>query len=409
MSQATRPFDPWTAIAPAEFRERQERARKAAAEAGLDGIVVYSRGGAFVDMHADVLYLTNHYSQQPYMPDHAGIGTARSHGVVVLPVDGPPVLVVDVPWWRSDLVVADDVRGSNDVTGRVGQALRDTGLLGRRVGLVGTGYMTAAAYLGLREAAGDTDLVVVDDLVERLRLVKSPAETELIRRSVAVGDRAVRAMMEAAVQGATEADAARAAVDVITPAGAVLYDAACASGARSHQFTWARLPSHDAVRPLERGDFFHVDCYGAYGGYFWDFGRTRVIGDQPTDAQRDLLEATIEGVEHVCAAIRPGRTAGEVFAEGAAWMRANPVVASLPAGEADTEGFPAVGHGIGLSWEAPWLMEGDRTVLEPGMYLAVELLLGHESVGGTMFEHNGIVTQDGFEVLTTCPARWWSR
>lgn len=402
-------FDPWTAIPPAEFLLRQDRARRAAAAAGLDGLVVYSRGGAFVDMHADVLYLTNHYSQQPYMPDHVGIGSARSHGVVVLPVSGLCVLVVDIPWWRRDLVVADDVRASNDVTARVGDALASTGLRGRRVGLVGSGCMTAAAYRGLLGAAGDTELVVVDDLVERLRVRKSAAELALIRRSVAIGNRAVAAMMEAAVAGGTEAEAARAAVEVVVAAGAVLYDAACASGPRSHQFTWARLPSHDGVRALQPGDLFHVDCYGAYGGYFWDFGRTRVIGDQPTDAQRGLLEATVEGVERTCAAIRPGRTAGEVFAEAAAWMKADPVVQSLPAGEAETEGFPAVGHGIGLSWEAPWLMPEDPTVLEPGMYLAVELLFGHESIGGTMFEHNGIVTDDGFEVLTTCPSRWWPR
>jgi Xaa-Pro aminopeptidase len=41
------------------------------------------------------------------------------------------------------------------------------------------------------------------------------------------------------------------------------------------------------------------------------------------------------------------------------------------------------------------------------MYIAVEILLGHPSVGGAMFEHNGLVTQDGFEVLTTARSRWW--
>jgi hypothetical protein len=62
-------FDPWTAIPPEEFRERQRAARGAAAAAGFDAAVVWSRGGAFMDMSADVLYLANHYSQQPYMGD----------------------------------------------------------------------------------------------------------------------------------------------------------------------------------------------------------------------------------------------------------------------------------------------------------------------------------------------------
>src|SRR5439155_3694234 len=173
---------------------------------------------------------------------HVGIGSARSHGVVVLPVDGPSILMVDVPWWRRDLVVADDVRPSIHVTKRVGEALRDAGLSGRRVGVVGASYMSAAAYLGLQYVAGDSELVRRDDLVERLRVTKSPAELDLIRRAAAIGNATVDAIAGAAVEGATEADCARAGTDVITSAGASLYDIACASGASSHQFTWARLP-----------------------------------------------------------------------------------------------------------------------------------------------------------------------
>lgn len=400
--------EPWKRIPKEEFRERQDRAREAARDAGVDGLVVYSRGGAPVDMCADVLYLTNHYSQQPYVADHVGIGTARSHGVLVLPVEGPSILLVDVPWWRGDLVVADEVRPSIHVTERVGEALRDAGLAGRSVGLVGASYMSAAAYLGLREVAEDIRLVRLDDLVERLRVVKSPAEQALIREAAAIGTRAVDAVMEAAVAGATEADCARAGYDVVVAAGAAMYDAPCASGAWSHQFTWARAPSHDAWRPMETGDLFHVDCYGAFGGYFWDFGRTRVVGDEPTERQRDLLEATIEGVETVCAAIKPGITAGEVYAVADAWMGESPAVRAIPEVEPETEGFPAVGHGIGMSWEAPWLMEGDATRLEPGMWLAVELLFGHPDLGGTFFEQNGLVTESGFEVLTPARSRWWT-
>lgn len=400
--------EPWARIPREEFRERQDRARRAAQDAGVDGLVVYSRGGAPVDMSADVLYLANHYSQQPYVADHVGIGTARSHGVLILPVEGPSILVVDVPWWRRDLVVADDVRPSIHVTARVGEALRDTRLRGRSVGVVGVSYMSAAAYLGLLEVAGDTQLVRLDDLVERLRMVKSPAEQALIRDAAAIGTRAVDGLMEAAVAGATEAECVRAGYNVVVAAGAVMYDAPCASGPWSHEFTWARAPSYDAWRPMDRGDLFHADCYGAYGGYFWDFGRTRVVGDEPTEEQRELLEATIEGVETVCAAIEPGITAGDAYAVAEAWMDQNVAVNAIPEVEPETEGFPAVGHGIGMSWEAPWLMKDDPTPLEPGMWLAVEMLFGHSDLGGTFFEQNGLVTASGFEVLTTSRSRWWS-
>ena len=54
-STVTQVLDPWTVIPAAEFRARQERTRAAAEAAGLDAVVVYSRGGAFMDMSADVL------------------------------------------------------------------------------------------------------------------------------------------------------------------------------------------------------------------------------------------------------------------------------------------------------------------------------------------------------------------
>jgi Xaa-Pro aminopeptidase len=401
------PFDPWKAIEPTEFRARQGRVRAAAAEQGFDGAIVWSRGGAFMDMSADVLYLTNHYSQQPYMGDDAGIGAARSHGVCLLPVDGPAYVVVDVPWWRRDLVVADEVMPSIHVTRTAAEAVRRAGLERGRLALVGASYMTAAAYLGLVEALPDATLVRADRLVEDIRIHKSPAELELIRHACALGNRTLEALIDAVVEGATEADAVAAASATLIAGGGVLYDAACASGPNAHQYTNARLPSADAVRRLAPGDMFHVDCYGSYGGYFFDFARSRVVGDDPTPAQRDLLEAAIECVETVCGAIRPGITAGDAYAVGDEWLRQSAVVASIPEEKPEMEGFPAVGHGLGLMWEAPWLMPGDPTPLVPGMYLAVEMLLGHRDLGGAMFEHNGVVTETGFEVLTTARARWW--
>jgi len=406
-SASSTDFDPWTAIAPEEYKERQERARAATRAQGFDGAVVWSRGGAFMDMSADVLYLSNHYSQQPYMGDEAGIGSARSHGVVILPADGPTTVVVDVPWWRRDLVVADAVRPSMHVVETTAEAIRDAGLARGRLALVGASYMTAAAYLGLQELLPEADLIRADRLIEELRLIKSAAEQTVIRHACALGNKTLEALIDSVVEGATEAEAVGAAAQVLLAGGGVLYDAACASGPWAHGYTHARLPSADSLRRFERGDLFHVDCYGSYGGYFFDFARSRCVGDEPTGAQRSLLDAVIEGVEAICRGISPGMTAGEVHAIGAEWLASNDVVRSIPKEETEMESFPAVGHGLGLMWEGPWLVEGDASVIEPGMYLAVEILLGHPSLGGAMFEHNGLVTEEGFEVLTTARKRWW--
>ena len=58
-------MDSTRGIAPEEFRARQNSARNTAQESGVDGLVVYSRGGAFMDMCADVLCITTHCSNRP--------------------------------------------------------------------------------------------------------------------------------------------------------------------------------------------------------------------------------------------------------------------------------------------------------------------------------------------------------
>ncbi|MDE0171447.1 MAG: Xaa-Pro peptidase family protein [bacterium] len=388
-----------------EFLQRQDSARAKAAVASLDGLVVYSRGGSAVDMHPEVFYLTNHYSPHPYFGDHQELGTARSHAVSVLPVDGPAILIVDGPWWRPDLVVADDVRAASDINSAVGKALRDSGLMGNRIGLVGTSFMSAAAYLGLQRHVGSkTTLVVADMLIEELRRVKSRAELEILRRGAIIGSRAVDAMMAAVQEGNREVDAVRAAADVIVGSGAVMYDMPTTSGRLAHHFLWSRLPTYDAYRSLERGDWFHADCYGAYGGYLWDFGRTTVVGGDPGDDQLIVLEASAGLVEHLAAIVKPGMTAGEVHRNGMEWL--SEAAAGTPLALSEDES-PVLGHGLGLGWESPWLRPNEEIVLEPGMYLALEGFLGAEGVGGVFHEDNGLVTSDGFETWSTARSRWW--
>jgi Xaa-Pro aminopeptidase len=375
------------------------------AAAGCDAALVWSKGGGFMDMNADVLYLTNHYSQYAFVGEEAGVGSGRAHAAVLLPVDGPTSLVTDVSFWHRDLVVADSVVPTMFVPQTVARLVREAGLASSRLALVGSSYLTTATYLRLREALPEADFVWMDRLIEDQRIHKSASELAVIRLATALGNRAVDALMDAVVEGNTEAMAAAEATRTVVADGGLLYDAACASGPWSEHFTYARLPSADAGRPLQRGDLFHVDCYGAYGGYFFDLARSRVVGDAPSPRQQELLDAVIEGVETVIAAVRPGVTGGDLHRVGRRWMERSAFVRAL-ASEPAMDGPLSFGHGIGLGWERPWLVEHDCTVLEPDMYLAVEILLGHPSIGGAMFEHSGLVTGSGFEVLTTARERW---
>jgi Xaa-Pro aminopeptidase len=398
-----RPFDPWAVIGRAEFLDRQTRFREAMARAGYAVALVVSRGGGAPDMSADVLWLANHYVPGPYVGDEAGLGRARQHAFLVFG-ETETIAVADVESLRTDLLVADRLDLNVDVPAAVSAALREVGADSGRVLLVGASYMTAAAYLSLRRELPHVEFVVDDGFVKKLRTLKSPAELKLLRAASELGSRAIEAVVDAVVEGATEAEAVARGAAVIYRGGGAPYDIVCGSGADAHLYTRHRLPSADSVRRFVKGDLFHVDVYGSLGGYFFDLARSRAVGDAPNEFQRRLLEAPIAIVEAILAEVRPGAVAEDLAEIGRATeVKVSPFDSQL----SERASFPAYGHGLGVSWEGPYIAPGDTSRLQVGMCLAIECRIGRKGHGGAMFEQVGAVTKSGFEQFTDARARWW--
>jgi Xaa-Pro aminopeptidase len=399
-------------IPESEYQARWQRAQQAAQEQGLDALVVWSRGGAMTDSYADVLYLTNHYSQFPLIGDLPPHWVGRSHSAVVLPATRPPIVVTEQPDWRRDLVVADDVRFGLDLPAMVGSVVRELGLERARLGLVGGNAMLASPYRYLLEALPQAEWVPVDALVERLRAAKSPLELDLLRETATVGNEVVRRMIETALTpGATEAEAVAAGWSYAITHAVATYDAAVASGPNSDYYAYGRLPSW-TTRKLEQGDFFHVDTYGALDGYLYDFARCCVVGGQPSAAQVEVLEAAVDSVTAGVEAIRPGVRACDVHNAVHTVLVDREMTPASNGGDgalvsALTTSFPAHGHSFGLGWEQPWLLPDEEFVIQPGMCFGIEAMAGRAGIGSAKFEENVLVTDAGAELLTTVPTHYW--
>jgi Xaa-Pro aminopeptidase len=393
-----------------EYEERWRRAQAAARERALDGLMVWSKSGAPVDTHADVLYLANHYSPFPLIADIPNHWIGRAHSAVVLPLDAEPTLVVDLPDWRRDLVPVEDVRFSLDLPGEVARVLGERGLAESRLGFVGGNAMLVSPYRHLLRAAPSLELVECDDLVEALRADKSPRELDLLRAAAAVGNAVVDAMIETALKpGSTEADAVAAGYAVAVSRGVATYDAAVASGPNSDFYAYGRLPSW-TTRTLEEGDFFHLDTYGALDGYLYDFARCCVVGGRPSAEQLEVLEAVIDSVHAGTNLIRPGVAVSELYqaVHGVLEERGMTGVAQDGAlVSALNVSFPAHGHSFGLGWERPWLLPDEDTEVRAGMCFGIEAMAGRRGVGSAKFEQDVIVTDEGAELLTTIPTHYW--
>ncbi|PRY07345.1 M24 family metallopeptidase [Kineococcus rhizosphaerae] len=380
-----------------EFHGRWSRVQEICKERSLDALVVWSKGGGPIDMSEDVVYLANHYAVFPYCPDGPGVWSGLGAAAVVVPSTGEPTLIVGSDQWRTDNVSITDVRVSPLLPDAIVEVLRDIRATDR-VGLVAGAGMTVEPYRRLLEVSPGIDWVPMDATVEQLRARKSPFEFQLLRESCEVGNAAMLAMMKTATRpGATEAEAALAAYDVVLRAGGTIIDAAIASGPNSHFYAYGQMPQW-TTRTLEAGDIFNCDMYGsASEGYRWDFSRTTVTGSKPTTDQLEVIEGSIAAVEAGVSALRPGVTTGAV------WDALHGVLVD----RGIDIGYDIGGHSYGLAWESPWVAAGGEEVIEAGMAIAIETIAGREGVGNAKFEHNVLVHADSIELLSTSPSRPW--
>lgn len=382
-----------------EFAERRARAVAAARARGLDGLLVASRGGGTLDRYADVLYLTNFYTHFPFIPDFEGNWSARAHTFLVLPVDAAPELLIDVPDDGRIRLADGKVSYSDFVLEDTAEALKRAGLARGRVGLVGGDVLTFTMLNKLKAALPDLTLVPADDVLAKLRSIKSPGEIALLRRASQVGSRMIEAMMAAAEPGASHGDVVAAGLNHLVPAGGILYNSFMASGRGGDPSRLAKsnFPTWGSEKRLEKGDWIRLGISGAVDGYVFDLARAKAVG--PVSARQvELFEAAIACIEATLGAIRPGATAHDLGAAGLGKQTA--------LGFKIDGVFSAMGHGIGLGWDDPWLARGVTTPILPNMVLSVERTITQDGYLGD-FEESILVTPDGYELITDAPQRFW--
>lgn len=386
-------------IAADEFASRRAKTIAAAAARGLDGLLVCSRGGGTVDRYANVLYLSNFYTPFPYIPDKPPEWTARAHTFLILPVKGDPSLIVDIPYLKDVAFPEDRIVKADDVLAAVVAGMRDAGLAGGRIGVVGDDVIPWKMSRALEDALPDARWTPADDILAGLRAVKSPGEIALLREAARIGSRTIEAMLDAAVAGATHGDVVAAGQGVLAPAGAILYNSFMASGrggsnSEAHRHN---LPTWGSPEPLADGQWLRLGISGIHKGYYFDVSRSKAIGRMSSD-QRDAFEAAIACVEAGLAVLRPGVAAG--------------AVADAGLGKQEALGYPlagvfsGLGHGIGLGWDDPWLVRGESMKLEAGMVINVERTLQRGGFLGD-FEETALITEDGIELLTDARVRSW--
>jgi len=228
------------------------------------------------------------------------------------------------------------------------------------------------------------------------RMIKTPYEQKIIRELADITVKGVNAGLNFIKAGVSEIDVHQVMWKAFIEAG--LHD--CPMGGRlmqhggAHRYDLMIVPPTDYV--LREGDQYFCDGGPRHKGYFSDIQRNVSIGSPP-DLEKQLYDVANEATEAAIQAVKPGVKASDV------WKAARKVLASrLP--NPDVNPITFVGHGMGLqTHEPPYLVEGNDSVIQPGMWLAVEVWVAdvpqYRVIGGFP-EDNLLVTEDGHENLT---------
>jgi len=352
---------------PAPYADRVARLRELMAKRKLDGYLVKNR--------MDQYWLTGFTGEDGYV-----LATPRR---IVLLTDGrfDESANLECPWATK---VLRKVRTPE----RTAQELRKYKL--KRVGF-DPDHFTVAEHQGTQKAAKPAKLVALTGGVLDMRLCKDAGEVAAIREAIRVAEKAFTKLTKWIKPGVTEAAIAARLAYEMQRLGAqeVSFPTIVAVGPNS------ALPHYepgDGVVTKDHG--LLIDWGARVNWYVSDLTRMIWPGRIPPRMKK-IQKIVREAHDRAMEFVKPGVTAHQVDNVARRIIK--------KAGYGAQFGH-ALGHGLGLDvHEAPRVGQGTDIVLKPGMVITIEPGIYLPGVGGVRLEDDVLVTETGYELLTTLP------
>lgn len=242
-------------------------------------------------------------------------------------------------------------------------------------------------------------------IINKAKAVKTPDELAAMREGLRITEQAMRQVQALVAPGVPQTKLTGTFLRAIFEAGA---------DANVLDPIWQVMPSSIKLGPwtttgdiacpllstereLQRGDVMWVDVALSHGGFHSDFGRTWIVGDEPSARQRAQFDRWRSIMDAVLGVTRAGATASQLTA------------AAIEANDGEKPWMPHfyLGHGLGIdAAETPFVGSDIGEVfdaqlhLEAGMVLVLEPIVWEDGHGGYRSEEVVVITESGWEPMT---------
>jgi len=232
---------------------------------------------------------------------------------------------------------------------------------GGTIGLLGTYQMSFALVDYLQKGRfSNSRFVDASDLVDRIKVIKSAEERELVRRAAAMQDGAMRAAFAAVEPGMRDRDIAAIAQCYSQRHGSEngIYLCASMPADKPAQFS----QRHFQNRVIQKGDTVAllVEDSGP-GGMYTELGRTCVVGKASQEI-KDEFAFALEARKFNLNLLKPGTPCAEIFAAYNDFMRKN--------GRPEEKRLHCHGQGYDLV-ERPLIRDDEPMSIEQDMNIVV--------------------------------------
>ncbi|MGI9464030.1 MAG: M24 family metallopeptidase [Aestuariivirgaceae bacterium] len=369
-----------------EFQARQRAVCVSLAAQGFYGLVLFRQESMY--------YLTGYDTSGYTMFQGMYIGADGRLALLTRSADrlqsSMTSLIEDIRIWvdRDDASPGEDLR----------DMLADYGCKGERLALEYHAYGLTAQRGKMVDAALDGFCETEDgsDIVRLLRLVKSPAELEFVRKAGALCDEAWAIANRQTVPGAFLGDVYGQMMHAIVAGDGDPSASRWPMGAGENAMM---VRYHTGKETVAAQDQVTHEFAAAYRHYHACAMSCVVTGTAPP-VQHAMFTAARDALLACKAALRPGNTVGDAFDAHTSTL--------------ETAGFGhaalnACGYSLGIAYPPTWMdwpmiWKDNPQNIESSMVFFVHIILLDDRSGLSMsLGETGIVTASGFEEVTHAP------